>query len=149
MTDAGQDWVSERTAAAREHERRLHARQEAEHARAHAILGEFTAVALRRLPTEPLMVKGYGGRGTARSDVEGWYLRVDRTVGLGTDGEFYVLTAPLGVLDRVRGVRLKSTPPPLVIGAGGKDGDSIDLVDALERLLPGWRDDDPDASLSR
>jgi hypothetical protein len=50
-----------------------------------------------------------------------------------------VLTAPLSVLDRLRGVQLTPTPPPLVIGAGGKDGDSIELVAALERLLPGWR----------
>src|SRR5690606_36276655 len=73
------------------------------------------------------------------SDVEGWYLRLDKTVGLGTDGEFYVLTAPLGLLDRVRGATLRPTPPPLVIGAGGKAGDSIAPVAALDRLLPGWR----------
>lgn len=138
MTD-DTDWAAQRTEAAREQQRRLQARQEAEHARARAILAEFVAVARDRLPTETLMVKGYGGRGSARSNVEGWYLRLDRTVGLGVDGEFYVLTAPLGVLDRVRGVRVTPTPPPLVIGAGGKDGDSIELVDALERLLPGWR----------
>jgi hypothetical protein len=138
VTDA-EDWASRRTEAAREQERRLHARQEVEHAKARAILEEFAAVARGTLPTERLIVRGYGGRGSARSDVEGWYLRLDKTVGLGTDGSFYVLTAPLGVLDRVRGVTLTPTPPPLVIGAGGKDGDSIELVAALERLLPGWR----------
>ena len=137
--DERTDWVEQRTEAAREQQRRLLARQEAEHSRARAILAEFTATALEKLPTERLMVKGYGGRGAARSDVEGWYLRLDRTVGLGADGEFYVLTAPLSVLDRVRGVKLTPSSPPLVIGAGGKDGDSIELVAALERLLPGWR----------
>lgn len=136
-----QDWAERRTEAAREHEARLHARQQLEHDRARVLLEEFTRVARAEgLPVEPLVVTGYGGRGRARSDVEGWYLRLDRAVGVGTDGEFYVLTAPLGVLDRVRGVRLQPSAPPLVIGAGGKDGDSIDLVDALQRLLPGWRD---------
>lgn len=138
MTE-GTDWARQRTEAAQEQERRLHARHEVEHNKARAILAEFVEVARERLPTERLMVKGYGGRGSARSDVEGWYLRIDKTVGLGTDGSFYVLTAPLSVLDRVRGVTLTPTPPPLVIGAGGKDGDSIELVAALERLLPGWR----------
>lgn len=138
MTD-GTDWAAERTEAAREQERRLHARQEVEHDKARKLLAEFVAVARDRLPTEPLLVKGYGGRGTAKSDVIGWYLRIDKTIGLGTDGSFYVLTAPLGVLDRMRGVRLQPTPPPLIIGAGGPDGDSIDLVAALDRLLPGWR----------
>lgn len=138
MTD-GTEWAAERTAAAKEHHARLRARQEAEHTKARAILAEFTAIARERLPSERLLVKGYGGHGTARTDVDGWYLRIDRSVGLGTDGEFYVLTAPLGVLDRLRGVQLTPTPPPLVIGQGGKDGDVIDLLDALERLLPGWR----------
>lgn len=136
---AANDWASQRTEAAREQERRLRERQEVEHTRARAILAEFTPIALERLPPERLVVKGYGGRGSARSDVEGWYLRLDKTVGLGTDGQFYVLTAPLSALDRIRGVRLQPTPPPLVIGAGGKDGDSIELVAALDRLLPGWR----------
>lgn len=133
------DWARQRTEAAREQERRLHARKEVEHAKARTILEEFAKIARDALPTERLVVKGYGGRGSARSDVEGWYLRLDKTIGIGTDGAFYVLTAPLGVRDRLRGVRLTSTPPPLIIGAGGKDGDSIELLAALERLLPGWR----------
>lgn len=136
----GADWAAQRTEAAAEQERRLHARKAVEHGKARAILAEFVEVAHGRLPTERLFVKGYGGRGTAKSDVEGWYLRLDKTIGLGTDGSFYVLTAPLSLLDRLRGVQLAPTPPPLVIGAGGKDGDSIELVAALERLLPGWRD---------
>lgn len=138
MSDSA-DWAAQRTEAAAEQERRLHARKEVEHSKARAILAEFVAVARERLPTERLVVKGYGGRGSARSDVEGWYLRIDKTIGLGIDGSFYVLTAPLGVLDRVRGVQLIPTPPPLIIGAGGKDGDTIELLAALERLLPGWR----------
>ncbi len=113
-------------------------RQEAEHARARALLERFAAVARERLPAEPLRVRGYGGAGSARSDVTGWYLRADRAAGLGTDGRFYVLTAPLGLRERLRGVELRETPPPMVLGAGGKDGESIDLPDALERLLPGW-----------
>jgi hypothetical protein len=87
---------------------------------------------------EPLRVQGYG-RGEARTGVRGWYLRVNRTVGLGDDGAFYVLTAPLSLADQVRGVRVTPVRPPMVIGAGGKDGETIDLAEALERLLPGWR----------
>ncbi|TDE96003.1 hypothetical protein EXU48_07090 [Occultella glacieicola] len=135
------NWAAQRTEAAREHERRLKARKAAENARAGAMLREFAAAATSAdLPAEDLMVRGYGGRGSARSSVRGWYLRLDRTAGVGTDGAFYVLTAPLSVLDRVRGVRLSPSPAPLVLGAGGRDGDSIDLSAALDRLLPGWSD---------
>ncbi len=133
------DWSAERREAAATHAERLRQRQQAEHDRAAALLRDFVAVARDRLPAERLRVLGYGGRGSARSDVTGWYLRTDRAAGMSTDGEFYVLTAPLGVLDRLRGVTLTPTPPPLVSGAGGKDGDSIELVAALDRLLPGWR----------
>lgn len=141
MTQA-QDWRAERTRAAAEHAARLEARREAEHAEAAALIARFLARArAARLPTRPLRVQGYGGRGSARTPYEGWYLRRDRKAALGDDGAFYVLTAPLSPLDRLRGVTPEPTAAPLVLGQGGKDGESIDLVDALERLLPGWRAD--------
>lgn len=135
------DWASRRTEAARVQAERLRARQDAEHAQADALLRAFARAAGRAgLAPEKLQVRGYGGRGTARTPVEGWYLRNDRTAGVGTNGDFYVLTAPLSVVDRLRGVRPQPTPPPLVLGAGGKDGDSLELTAALDRLLPGWRE---------
>ncbi len=134
------DWARQRTEAAHVQAERLRARQDAEHARADAMLREFARVAAERgLEPEVLQVKGYGGRGTARTPLRGWYLRQDRSAGVSTDGDFYVLTAPLSLVDRVRGVRPAPQKPPLVLGAGGKDGESVDLDVALERLLPGWR----------
>ncbi|WP_275003454.1 hypothetical protein [Promicromonospora iranensis] len=134
------EWSRQRAEAVRLQAERLQARQDAEHTRAEALLREFVVAARAAgLPPEPLVVQGYGGRGSARTPLQGWYLRVDRTAGISADGEFYVLTAPIGLLDRVRGVRPEPRRPPLLLGAGGKDGDSISLADALERLLPGWR----------
>ncbi len=135
-----EEWARRRREAAAVHADRLRRRQEAEHARAGHLLREFAAVARHRLPPEQLRVRGYDGRTTARSDVTGWYLRTDRSAGLSTTGEFYVLTGPLGLVDRLRGVTLRPAPPPMVLGAGGKDGESVDLPVALERLLPGWRE---------
>lgn len=115
-------------------------RRRAASVRAAALLEEFVGAAGRSgLAPERLRVQGYGGRGSARGDRRGWYLRKDRTAAVGEDGRFYVLTAPLSVRDRVRGVRLVPEDPPLVLGAGGKDGSSVELVAALDRLLPGWR----------
>lgn len=132
-------WAEQRTEAARLQAERLRERQDVEHARAEAMLARFVAAARAAgLATEPLVVVGYGGRGTARTPLRGWYLRTDRTAAVSDDGGFYVLTAPLSLLDRARGVRPEPKRPPLVLGAGGKDGDSIELSAALDRLLPGW-----------
>ncbi|MFI6427847.1 hypothetical protein [Promicromonospora sp. NPDC050880] len=134
------EWAGRRAEAVRVQAERLQARQDAEHERAEAMLRQFTAAARTAgLPAEALLVRGYGGRGTARTPLRGWYLRVDRSAGVSTDGDFYVLTAPLGLLDRVRGMRPAPSRPPLTLGAGGKDGESVPLADALERLLPGWQ----------
>lgn len=136
-------WAEQRRDAADEHADRLRRRQEAQSTRAQTMLDAFAAAALRSgLAPTRLTVTGHSGRGRATSDVSGWYVRNDRTMGVGTDGRLYVLTAPLSLLDRVRGVHLTPITPPLVLGAGGRDGDSIDLADALERVLPGWRTQD-------
>ncbi|MCF4120905.1 hypothetical protein L1785_07920 [Antribacter sp. KLBMP9083] len=137
---ADDDWARQRGEAVRVQAERLRARQDAEHARAGALLHKFVgAASAAGLAPEDLRVRGYGGRGTARTPLRGWYLRADRTAGVSTDGDFYVLTAPLSLFDRVRGVRPVPTNPPLILGAGGKDGESVALVEALDRLLPGWR----------
>ena len=135
------DWAQQRTEAARVQAERLRARQDAEHAQADRLLRDFARAAARAgLAPEKLEVRGYGGRGTARTPILGWYLRIDRTAGVSTDGDFYVLTSPLTMADRLRGVRPGPQKPPLILGAGGKDGDSLELTAALERLLPGWRE---------
>ncbi|MFI8523767.1 hypothetical protein ACIGB8_04955 [Promicromonospora sukumoe] len=134
------EWSRQRAEAVRVQGERLAARQDAEHTRAEAMLRDFVAAAdAAGLAAEDLVVQGYGGRGTARTGLKGWYLRVDRTAGVSTDGDFYVLTAPIGLLDRVRGIRPEARRPPMTLGAGGKDGESMPLGDVLDRLLPGWR----------
>ncbi|PFG40713.1 hypothetical protein ATJ97_3246 [Georgenia soli] len=135
------EWAQRRRDAAVERAELLARRRRGEADRAAAMLRTFAAAARRAgLPPRPLRVQGYGGRGTARTDLTGWYLRGDRTAAVGTDGHFYVLTARLSVLDRLRGTTAAPQEPPLVLGAGGKDGDSVDLSTALTRLLPGWED---------
>jgi hypothetical protein len=116
-------------------------RQNAEHQRAEALLAQFMPAVTTRGPAPvELMVQGYGGVGEAPTNLRGWYLRNNRTCALGTDGKFYVLIAPLSRLHLpFMKVKVAPTRPPLIIGEGGKDGDSIDLADALERVLPGWR----------
>lgn len=109
-------------------------------AAAREIVDRFMEAASRqRLAPGELTVRGFGGRGRARSTVRGWELRRDGTIALGEDGKVYRMTADLGLLDRFRAVAPEEIDPPLVIGAGGRDGDSIELAVALDRVLPGWR----------
>lgn len=107
--------------------------------RAQKLIDSFTQAALAAgLPAERLRVRGYGGKGTASSNIIGWYIRKDQSMGVGTDSKLYRLAVPLGLRERVIGVTLTSMPAPMVLGAGGRDGESIDLAEALQRQLPSW-----------
>lgn len=109
-------------------------------AAARAIIDRFMEAAERaKLAPGELTVRGFGGRGRAKSTIRGWELRRDGTIALGEDGRIYRLTADLSILDRFRSVTPEEIEPPLVIGAGGRDGDSVELEIALDRVLPGWR----------
>lgn len=130
MTD---DWASGRREAAEELQRRLEERKRLESEKAQAIIDAFLASAQTdAVPPEPLMVKGRSG-GRAKTTLRGWYLKTDNSVAVATDGRFYVLTADLGLRERLRGYTPKPTPPPLIVGEGGGDGETIDMTDALQR----------------
>ena len=138
------DWTASRRRAAAQRARMLQERQDAEHARAARIIGLFLQVA-RDEGLEPvaLRVRGYSG-GSARTPLRGWYLRADETVGIDTQGRYYVLSMPLSLAQRLRGVRPESQPVPMTIGEGGRDGDIVPLRFALNRLLPDWEERSPE-----
>ncbi len=54
---------------------------------------------------------------------------------IGEDGGYYILVVPGGLGERLRGVKLTPTPPPLIVGQGGRDGETGPLTDFLERRL--------------
>ena len=115
---------------------RLDARRAAESAAARRLVESFVERARERgLAPVPLRVRAYGGSGSYRTPLRGWYLRADRTAAVGEDGEFYVLTAPRSLRARLAGTTPVPSDPPLVLGAGGRDGESVDLDVALERAL--------------
>lgn len=135
----GEDWVTDRDEAVAEHHARLQARRDAEHREAEAMLATFVRAATQRgLPPVPLRVQGHTPKRSTRTDLEGWYLRRDERAAVDTSGNFYLLNRPLTFLDAFRRVRPRPSRPPLVLGAGGRDGEAIELRRALDRLLPGW-----------
>ena len=84
--------------------------------------------------------RSYNGESRYRTNVSGWYLKRDRSIGVGTDGKFYVLHAPGGLASLLRGVSLSPSDPPLELGKGARDGESMPMADALAKRLAGGND---------
>ena len=114
------------------------AQERGESRQAQVLIDAFVADARARgLPTEPLRATLFDGR-SVRTDKVGWYLRKNRSLAIGDDGSYYVLTVPGGLRERFSGVKLEPSPPPLVVGKGGRDGESGSLSDFLAwRLAAG------------
>ena len=90
----------------------------------------------RRLEPPPLQAKTLSGH-VVKNDKVGWYLRTNHSVGIDTEGNYYSLTVPGGWMERLRGVKLEPTLAPLVIGRGGRDGETGDLKEFLAWALEG------------
>ncbi len=117
---------------------RLARRQAAESSQAALLIAKFVQDAMAAgITPERLMARSYSGDGVYRTNVTGWYLKRNRSVGVGTDGSFYVLHCPGGLSARLKGVTLEPSDPPLELGRGARDGESIPLVDALALRLEG------------
>ncbi|MGJ7441062.1 hypothetical protein [Aquipuribacter sp. MA13-6] len=134
-----EDWTDERSriiaAQAAAAERAL----AKETAQAQALVDAFVVEARRRgvAPT-PLLAPGRreGGR-RYRTGLTGWYLSRDDRVAVDTEGRYYVLRAQGGLRERLTGATVQPSDPPLVVGRGARDGESIDLQRLLQRRLDG------------
>jgi hypothetical protein len=115
------------------------AQERAESLKAQKLIDEFLAAAKARGVTpQPLRARLFSGQ-SVKTDKVGWYLRKNQSVAVGDDGSYYVLIVPGGLRERLSGVKLRPSPPPLVVGKGGKDGETGDLAEFLQlRLAPGW-----------
>ncbi len=129
-------WRAQRTEAAAHQANELERRRAQESAQAAALLREFVAEAERRgIAPVPLQARSYAGDATYRTKTLGWYLRKNRTLAVGTDASFYILSVQGGLSARLKGATLVPSDPPLVLGKGGRDGESISLADAIELVL--------------
>jgi len=111
-------------------------RDQEESTRAQLLVERFVARALEQgLPTAELRARPYSGRGRYRTGVVGWYLRRNESIGVGTDGSYYVLLVAPVRLGRWRTVPVEPSPPPLEVGRGGRDGEAVALEDLLRKRL--------------
>jgi hypothetical protein len=127
---------AERAERAEYHAAAQRRRREQEAAEAQALVDRFVAQATQAgLATEELRARPWSGRGRYRTGVLGWYLRRDRSVGVGLDGGYYVLVVAPERFGRWRIVPVVASPPPLQVGQGARDGESAALEVLLEMRL--------------
>jgi len=132
-------WAERRRANAKLQAERLTARKAAESAQASEYLKQF-AVAAKKNGLAPIPLVAINSKGaTAATGLVGWYLRADKSAGFDTHGNYYFLQRDLSFIDRLRGVSINKSDPPLILGAGGRDGETMDLTARLSELLPDWR----------
>ncbi|SER96605.1 hypothetical protein SAMN05443377_12321 [Propionibacterium cyclohexanicum] len=125
----------EQTARTQLHMQEEAARREA--VSAQKLIDDFVVAARERgLEPQPLMAKLLSG-GTVKTDKKGWYIKRSHTIAVGEDGGYYVLTVPGGLLARWRGVELHRAQPSLQVSRGGRDGETGDLAEFLQRTLDG------------
>lgn len=139
MTD-DEKWREQRDRAVAAHAAALASKREAEAAQARRFIADF----LRRAPApEPLTCLSYNGRTRYKTKLVGWFLNNARTIGVDTAGEYYVLLVPHSFRARFTGVTPQPQPPPLIVGEGGRDGESMPLRDLLARRAK--QDSEPSA----
>ena len=127
---------AERAERAGHHRAAHEGRRERESAKAQLLVDAFVADAVRAgLPTERLTARPWSGRGRYPTGIVGWYLRSDQSIGVDLDGSYYQLIVAPVRLGRWRTVRLSPVPPPLRVGEGARDGESIDLATLLQMRL--------------
>jgi hypothetical protein len=129
-------WREKRREAASVQAAALERRQAAETAQARAQLAEF----VRRMKAhgiEPRLLRApvVGSGASYRTDITGWYLRRNRSLGTDTDGNYYILGTPASLKARLFGLRISPSDPPLTVGLGARDGESVPLEQLLRRRL--------------
>lgn len=139
MNDAT-EWRKRRREAYEAHAAALDRKRASDVAEARGMLAELVAELKRRgVKPERLRARVPGSATSFRTSVDGWYLRQNRSLGVGLDGEYFILDTSGGFRALLMGVDLQPSDPPLRIGVGARDGESILLTELLEQRLT-WPD---------
>jgi hypothetical protein len=129
-------WRDERREAAAAQAAALERRKAGEIAQARELLVGFVReMRARGVEPEPLRAQVVGSSVSYRTGVTGWYLRRNRSLGVDVDANFYILGVPPSLKSRLTGVRVLPSDPPLVVGQGARDGESMPLKELLRLRL--------------
>ncbi|MFT4225015.1 hypothetical protein [Micropruina sp.] len=133
--------VSSRQEDARRRQELADAALRNESVAAQVLIDEFVATAAARgLKAEPLRALLMDGT-RVKSDQVGWYINKGQTLAIAPDGRFFKLLTTGGRFARFTGVKLSPSLPPMVVGRGGRDGETGDLKDFLDRALDDYATD--------
>ncbi|MFD2766135.1 hypothetical protein [Micromonospora eburnea] len=129
-------WREQRERAVRAHADADERRRADEAAEAARLVAWFAAEATQRgLRRVRLTVQPYDGGRPYRSRLTGWYVDRARIRAVDAQGNFYLLSLPPSLRARLFGADPSPQPAPLIVGRGGRDGESIPLRDLLTRRL--------------
>jgi len=141
MEAEDEKWRASRRAAFDAHVQAQRRAEAAESERARPLVAEFVRRAREQgLASGPLRARAYSGSATYRTRLRGWYLQPTGLLAIGEDGAFYVLIAAGGLSARLRGVDVVPSPPPLAVGRGARDGESMSLRELLDWRLAAGND---------
>jgi hypothetical protein len=136
MGEPDPQWKQQRARAIASHAAELARRESAEADEAQEMLRAFAAsMSSRGIAPLALRARSYDGRHRYRTGLRGWYLRVDESLAVDEQGQFYILLVRGSLRALVSGTTIAPTRPRLVIGEGGRDGERIALRALLDRIL--------------
>ncbi len=135
-------WRDRRREAAAEQAAALDRRRAQETAKAHDLLVDFVAQAKAAgIEPQPLRAQVVGSGASYRTDLVGWYLKRNKSLAVDADGNFYLLGVQASLKARLSGLRIEPSDPPLTVGLGARDGESMPLKELLHLRLaagPDW-----------
>jgi hypothetical protein len=136
MDDERAAWEQQRRQAVAGHAAALDADRRAEAGKGAELIADFIARAAERgLTPAVLTARSFDGRSTYKTRLRGWYLKSNRSVAVGEDGGYYAMTVPASMRARFTGAEVTPSPPRLIVGAGGGDGETMSLAALLQRRL--------------
>jgi hypothetical protein len=114
----------------------LDRRRAAETAQARSLVANFVReMQARGVHPQPLRARVPHTRAAYRTNVVGWYIRRNQSLGVDADANYYVLDTAPSVAARLFGIQLDPADPPLIVGVGARDGESRPLEELLSLSL--------------
>jgi hypothetical protein len=111
-----------------------HAEAQAAQEKLNGFVARLQAAGAQPEPLQATLLNGL----RVKTGLVGWYLNRARTLAVAADGRYYQLVTSGSALARFTGVKPQPSQPTLVIGRGGRDGETGDLDDFLERAFAGY-----------